>query len=493
MKRVQGGKRPGFPRRLGPMGVLAAWIGAWAILLAGAPASAAPAACPPVALGEGERRLIFEALQRGDEPTEAPPASVDDATMNAALLRYATVQLGLRLQPASIDRLWAIAPASRDLAGDLAAARRDDRLAAWLASLEPPHRAYRDLLAERCRYIAIVDAGGWPALPPGPAVKAGDTHPLVEALRQRLRIEGYDLAASEAPQRFDAALGQALRAFQGRHDLEADGVLGPATRRALDVTAEKRLVQIEANLERWRWLPHALPADRLEVDVGAANVTLFQADQPVLRMRAVVGDPDHKTPMFVSRVESVVFNPPWNVPSSIAQAEILPRLGRDPGYLARNGFVRTPQGLQQRPGPGNALGRLKFDLPSPFGVYLHDTPGRAAFAGRVRTLSHGCMRLEQPRELAERLLGPQGWGRSQIDQAIARGETRRVVLQTPVPLFVVYRTAEVDAEGRVVFRPDPYGWDAKLAAALARAPVQASPPAGETECAVSAQQASKLE
>jgi murein L,D-transpeptidase YcbB/YkuD len=103
------------------------------------------------------------------------------------------------------------------------------------------------------------------------------------------------------------------------------------------------------------------------------------------------------------------------------------------------------------------------------------------------------MRLEQPRELAERLLGPQGWGRSQIDQAIARGETRRVVLQTPVPLFVVYRTAEVDAEGRVVFRPDPYGWDAKLAAALARAPVQASPPAGETECAVSAQQASKLE
>lgn len=472
---------------------------AWSGLVAGALAfamvasacGAAPLprpvqACSPTPLTDAERRLIFGALQRGEDDTEAPLAGLDDPTLRATVLRYATLELGLRLQPSDVDRMWAIRAPRRDVAAEFEGARAAGRLSAWLRSLEPPHATYRQLTAERCRYMAIVDGGGWAALPKGTALKLGDAAPAVALLRLRLAIEGYDPKPASASAPFDADLDRALRAFQRRHDLEEDGVLGVATRSALNVSAERRLQQVEANLERWRWLPHDLPADRLEVDVGAAEATLFLADRAELRMRVIVGDPRHRTPMFLSRLEAVVFNPPWNVPASIAQNEILPRLARDPGYLDRNGFTRTAQGLQQRPGPGNALGQLKFDLPSPFGVYLHDTPGRAAFARRVRTLSHGCMRLENPRGLAERLLANQGWDRARIDAAIATGTTRRIALQRPLPLLVIYRTASVDAEGWATFRPDPYGWDAKLMAALAQASVDGSPPPRETECAVSA-------
>ena len=274
------------------------------------------------------------------------------------------------------------------------------------------------------------------------------------------------MGVGDPPELYDAALVPVVQDFQKRRGLAADGVVGPATLAAFNVPAEARLAQIDANLERWRWSPRPLPADRLEVDVGAATATLFQAGAPVLEMRIIVGDKGHPTPMFASQLEAVVFNPPWNVPASIAAAEILPRAARDPGYLARNHYVLTGGRLQQRPGPDNALGQVKFDLPSPFGVYLHDTPGRAAFARTVRTLSHGCMRLEKPRELAAILLAGQGWDRAAVDAAISTGTTERIGLARPTPLFVTYRTAFVD-QGGLYLLPDPYGWDAQLERALA--------------------------
>ncbi|HEY2358712.1 MAG TPA: L,D-transpeptidase family protein, partial [Phenylobacterium sp.] len=267
---------------------------------------------------------------------------------------------------------------------------------------------------------------------------------------------------------FDAALEQALMDFQRHHELQADGVVGRGTLAALNVTAEDRLAQLDANLERWRWLP-ALPAERIEVDVAAANAILYDDDAPRLAMRVVVGDAQHKTPMFSSRLDALVFNPPWNVPSSIAAKELLPHERADPGYLARNDFVVVGGALQQRPGPRNALGRVKFDFPSPFGVYLHDTPSRAAFARPGRWLSHGCIRLEKPRELAAAVLGPQGWGPDRIDAVIEAGETTRVQLSNTVPLYVLYWTVVLAEDGRPAFRPDPYAWDAKLMKAIAGA------------------------
>lgn len=460
--------------------LIARSAGAWALAVAlvfGGLAAAAPAG----AFSDLERRLIVQALQRTADGAGAPTTAVDDATLQAMILRQARIETGQRLRPIDVDPLWALQPPVRDLAAEFAAARAEGRLEAWLRALAPADPRYAALLAARPRYVKLVAEGGWTALPPGPVLKAGDTHPSVPALRQRLAAEGYAAPAATPEELFDAPLSAVVERFQTLHGLEIDGVVGPETRRALDITAAARLAQIDANLERYRWSPAVLPADRVEVDTGLAEATLFERGAPVLTMRVVVGDLKHKTPMFASRLEAVVVNPPWNVPSSIATAEILPKAARDKGYLARNGFRFVDGRLQQRPGPGNSLGRLKFDLPSPFGVYLHDTPGKSAFARRVRALSHGCMRLEKPRELAVALLGPQGWTLPQIDAAIAQMTTRRIGLDKPVPLFVVHRTAFVDADG-LHLRPDLYGWDAALTRALAgRSYADAAP--GATECA----------
>lgn len=460
--------------------LIARSAGAWALAVAlvfGGLAAAAPAG----AFSDLERRLIVQALQRTADGAGAPTTAVDDATLQAMILRQARIEAGQRLRPTDVDPLWALQPPVRDLAAEFAAARAEGRLEAWLRALAPADPRYAALLAARPRYVKLVADGGWTALPPGPVLKAGDTHPSVPALRQRLAAEGYAAPAATPEEVFDAPLSTVVERFQTLHGLEIDGVVGPETRRALDITAAARLAQIDANLERYRWSPAVLPADRLEVDTGLAEATLFERGAPVLTMRVVVGDLKHKTPMFASRLEAVVVNPPWNVPSSIATAEILPKAARDKGYLARNGFRFVDGRLQQRPGPGNSLGRLKFDLPSPFGVYLHDTPGKSAFTRRIRALSHGCMRLEKPRELAVALLRPQGWTLAQIDAAIAQMTTRRIGLDKPVPLFVIHRTAFVDADG-LHLRPDVYGWDA----ALTRAPAgrsYADAATGATECA----------
>jgi murein L,D-transpeptidase YcbB/YkuD len=318
------------------------------------------------------------------------------------------------------------------------------------------------LAAAHGRYAQIVAAGGWPRLDPAAASTAGEGA-AAKTLQDRLAVEGYLAGAAAAAS--DRELAAALAAFQRAHGLAPDGVLGRESLAALNVPARERLAQIDANLERWRWLPHALPTDRLEVDVGAAQATLYRQGRVALEMRGIVGDPRHWTPLFVSRIEAIIVNPPWRVPTSIAAREILPRVRRDPGYLARNGFVITSRRLVQRPGPKNSLGVLKFDLTSPFGVYLHDTPSKSLFARADRALSHGCMRLEKPRELALLLLDDER-GAGGLDAAIASGRTRRIALRRPTPLYVMYWTATANPSGVVAFRRDAYGWDAALNAAL---------------------------
>ena len=417
--------------------------------------------CPPIPLNSSERTLLLQALQ-----SSGTLGAATDTASARALRRYATALAGLRVKPSRIDSLWAIEPTPRDIAAEFEAARAAGAIDAWLAGLEPPSPEFRRLLVERCRYQATVDAGGWSELPAGATLGARATGPAVEMMRARLKAEGYAVGPAPAAQTLDPDLTAALRAFQRRHDLADDGVLGPATVRALNVSATARLAQIDANLERLRWLPRDLPGERVEVDIGTQQVTLFTAGRATLTMRAIVGDPGHKTPMFASRLTSIVFNPPWNVPASIARNEILPKAARDPGYLRRLHIIQTPQGLRQPPGPWNALGQIKFDLPSPFGVYLHDTSTRSLFARASRTLSHGCIRLEKPKALAVELLAGQGWSAADIDQTIAAGTTRRLELGVSPALFVLYRTVGVGDDGWVTFHQDVYGWDKQLLAAL---------------------------
>ena len=212
----------------------------------------------------------------------------------------------------------------------------------------------------------------------------------------------------------------------------------------------------------------------MELNIAAAELALHDPGAPAMTMRAIVGRPDKRTPMFQDRVLAVVFNPPWNVPPEIAAKEIWPKIRRDPGYMRREGFVVRPGGgLQQLPGPRCALGTIKFDLSNPFGVYLHDTPSRSLFAQDSRALSHGCMRLEKPNALAKRLLrGDPDWSEIRIDLALAGAKTVRAPLKRPVPVFVFYWTAFVDDDGQMEFRPDLYGWDRQLLSALGDQPLR---------------------
>lgn len=420
----------------------------------------------------------FEPSQFWDDDRQAPPGgqrtardASAEAQLAAAAIAYARAQHGGRLPIAAFRSEWAIRPAAFDAATSFRSAAEQGRLADWIAALPPPDPRYGRLVAAYDRYRGLAAQGGWPVLAASPALKAGATGQRVATLRQRLAIEdpaapaaSPDEAAQPGADVYDAALAAAVTRAQARYGLEPDGVAGPKTLAALNLPADQRLAQIRANLERWRWVPRDLPAYRVELNIADASLVLHDPGAADLAMRAIVGRPANRTPMFEDQISAVVLNPPWNVPAKIAAQEIWPKIRRDPGYMARQGFVvRQGGGLQQRPGPDCALGVIKFDLSNPFGVYLHDTPARSLFAGDARALSHGCMRLEKPAALAKRLLANDpAWTSLRIELALATGKTVRAPVDPPVPLFVFYWTVFVDDQGQTQFRSDLYHWDAAL-------------------------------
>ena len=444
------------PNRL--FAVLALVVG-----LAGPVRAAAPEG---LVLTAGDRSALVGAFGRAGL---APPAAdTGDAALWNAAERLARVELGQSLRPSEIDPLWDLAAPPRKVEAEMLQAHAQGRLAAWAGSISPDAPAYLALARARLRYAGIAAEGGWPTLPAAQRLRLGDSGEGVEALRRRLAVEGDAPRDPPRPDLFDAPLRKALAGWQARNGLDADGVLGPATLRRLNVPVQDRLGQIVANMERWRWMPRALPADRLEIDTGGAVGALYRDGRVVHAFRVIPGAVKDPTPIFQSRLNAVVLNPPWNVPDRIAREELLPRAARDPGYLARNGFIQTGGRLQQQPGPKSALGRVKFDLVSPFGVYLHDTPGRDAFQRAERHLSHGCMRVESPLVLADLLLAPQGRGGGRMQSDLAAGATLRIALVRQEPLFVVHWTVQAEPDGRAGFLDDVYGWDARLATRLAR-------------------------
>jgi len=238
--------------------------------------------------------------------------------------------------------------------------------------------------------------------------------------------------------------------------------------------APSRLRTIEVNLERQRWLPRRLPGDRAWVNAADQGLVLYRSDQPAIAMRVVVGQDveANQTPEFRALIQAIVFNPPWRIPDDIAEREIMPILGRDPNYLKRNDIITLPGGgLEQRPGPDAGLGLLMFNMPNRFDVYLHDTPDKYLFNRDNRRVSHGCIRVQHPRDLASLLMGEP---MEAINEEIATGNTNQRQLPDPVPVFVVYQTAFVDTDGELQFRPDFYNRDARIWRQLHRRPNRAS-------------------
>lgn len=351
---------------------------------------------------------------------------------------------------------------------------------------------YERLAAALAAYQLRKQQGGWPAVPRGPVLAAGERDRRVESLRNRLRASGdYRADMLADPWYFDAALDAALRRFQWRHGLPQTGLLDEHSLDALDVTLEQRIDQLRATLERWRWLPEPAPR-HVWINTAAATAELVEGGQPVLGMRTIVGHPSRATPSFSSALRAVVFNPAWSVPHTIAVADLLPRQQQDPGYLARHGLRifqyrdgrereiapdsidwqhlgpdRFPYQLRQDPGAGNALGRIKLTMDNPFDIYLHDTPEQGLFGLGSRTLGSGCVRLEDARAFTTRLIaGERPWSEQDTDRHIGSGRTHALPLREPVPIYIVYLTAWADADGAVHFRRDLYGRDARLLTAL---------------------------
>jgi murein L,D-transpeptidase YcbB/YkuD len=291
---------------------------------------------------------------------------------------------------------------------------------------------------------------------------------------------------------FDEAVEQAVRRFQKKHGLGVDGVVGPATLAALNVSPKYRARQIALNMERWRSYPHNFGNRYVLVNVASSSLDVMEDGESVLHMRTVVGKKKKRwqTPVFSDTMEYVVLNPNWYIPPSIAKREILPSAKRDPSSLRRRGIrvfssrgavdpsrinwgsisaKNLPYRFQQKPGRGNALGKMKFIFPNRYNVYLHDTPSKAGFKRESRALSHGCVRLERPLDLAEYVLqNNKNWSRKKILKTLKRRKTRRVNLSEPLPVHLLYWTVEVNDDGTLQFYPDVYDSDKGLAKALGK-------------------------
>jgi L,D-transpeptidase YcbB len=370
-----------------------------------------------------------------------------------------------------------------------------------LEELLPRQAGYRDLRKALGAYRLMADQGGWPVLPGGPNLRRGDSGSQVAALRLRLGYTGELDEAATQGDKFDDALLAAVLAFQRRHGLDPDGVVGPKTLAALNVPAAERVRQIELNLERWRWMPEDLGRRHLLVNNAAFQLVLLEDDEEILTMRVVVGTPYRRTPDFSGLITYLVLNPYWEIPPSITVQDILPEIQRDPAYLEQLG-IKVIQGwgaearivdpasinwqrlrpvaesfpyrLRQDPGPVNALGRIKFMFPNVHNVYLHDTPARALFNRVTRTFSSGCIRLEKPLELAALLLpGTPLETVEGLEEALREGITQTIYLPEPIPVHLVYRTAWAEPKGSVQFRNDIYGRDILLTSALAGPPTSA--------------------
>jgi murein L,D-transpeptidase YcbB/YkuD len=413
-----------------------------------------------------------------------------DVALTAVMLRYAAhlSQGCIRPDTLSEDFPSHGAPPARDLPGELAVALNENRLESFVQSLIPRQQAYQDLKKTLKRYRQIHANGGWPQIVGGATLKIGIQDSRVEALRRHLLITG-DLPADQRMDdfMFDPALEAAVKRYQLRHGLAADGVVGPGTLAALNIPVEDRIIQLTLNMERWRWFPDGLGPRYIIVNIPGFELRLVENEAVALSMRAIVGRKSRPTPILNSRMTYLELNPYWNIPQKIARKDILPKIKDDPEYLVRNG-IRVfdswqedasaldpmeidwsglsegyfPFRLRQQPAGENALGRIKFMFPNEQSVYIHDTPGKSLFGRPQRLFSSGCVRVEDPLALAQHLLKDQHWDRRRLSLAVESGQNRAIALQTPVPVHLVYFTAWADADGRVQFRDDVYGHDRRL-------------------------------
>ena len=416
-----------------------------------------------------------------------------DIDLFAAAMRYARDVSGGVFDPARLSRYHDVVPPHVD-------ASRAARVLAWspypaeyLKNLHPTHPAYARMKNALAELRAKAGPGAAGLIPDGPVVKIGGSDPRIPAVREKLVARGYAdafPAPGADPQLLDKELSVELRLFQRQARIKVTGVLGSQTIAALNADSTARdVARLITNMERLRWLPHSLADHHVFVNQAAFEAEVMKNGKEVWSTRVIVGKPNTQTSVFNDEMELVVFNPSWGVPPSIIAKEYLPKLRRDPGYLDRIGFKvvnqkgkvvssrsvrwgaygsKVPFGIQQPPGAKNALGEVKFLFPNSHDIYMHDTPARDLFEENTRAFSHGCVRVQDPRQFAAVLLG---WDPAEVDKHIETPKTETVRLTEKIPVYLAYFTAWPDETGNIRYFDDIYGRDKAMEDARSTAAV----------------------
>jgi murein L,D-transpeptidase YcbB/YkuD len=409
-----------------------------------------------------------------------------DVWLTYLYLRYASDLSGGLSDLSHADPKWQIREKKIDTLALLEQALDKNRVGPSLEELTPQHPQYMWLRDAFGKYREIAQRGGWSPVPAGLKLKPGQQDPAVPAIARRLAVTGdFTGTLNDQDTTYGPELQEAVKRFQRRHGLEPDGTVGVAAIAQMNVPVEERVRQLSLSLERWRWLPRELGDRHILVNVPEYRLEVWEDKKVALQMRVVVGKKDTPTPIFNDEMTHVVFSPYWNVPPDIVKNETLPSVMRDSAFLARSnmevldksGTVVDPSSIdlenagayrfRQRPGSSNSLGLVKFMFPNSYNVYLHDTPADSLFARATRSFSHGCVRVEQPEELARYVLGDQPeWTPERIGEAMRAGVEKHVKLAKAIPVYLGYWTARVSADGLVQFRNDLYGIDARQATML---------------------------
>lgn len=408
-----------------------------------------------------------------------------DFLMTASYLTYGSHLLSGKIKPNETAD-WFSEPRQKDLSKHLEKSIENGEVMESLMALNPPHPQYDKLKEQLVKYKELESKGGWEKYKITQTLQPGDTGMEVRKLRARLYMEGLhneDTSANE----YDKSLEKSIQTFQMLHGLEVTGKVDKSTIKELNEPVNNIIEKIAFNMERMRWLPGSFSDHYILVNIPAFQMSVIKDDKVQLQMKAIVGETVNKTPVFYDSLEYIVFSPEWNVPKSIAVEEMLPLIKEDPDYLASHNYMlfdswdRDATPISQRsvnwdevdaenfnfrivekPGRANSLGKVKFIFPNNNNIYLHDTPADHLFSRSVRNFSHGCIRLEKPKDFATYLLEDKGWTEEKVVSYMNKNEPSTVVLSEKIPVFIVYWTAWVDEKnGMLNLRDDVYYYDRK--------------------------------
>lgn len=419
-----------------------------------------------------------------------------DVLLTDAVLLYARHLIEGKVNPGPLEYSWNYSRrqyAHDEVIEKVNRAIEEGSVGEALARLAPDTWFYLQLKEALALYRDLQQQGPFPALPVSKVLRKGDQHDTVVLLRQRLSEFDFSADAISEPRVFDSGLEAAVKTFQAMHGLDEDGIVGAGTFAALNFTPQQRIDQIRINMDRIRWVQEDVSENFLVVNIAGFELYYIKNEELVWQTEVMAGTVAHETPMFRATIKYLVFNPTWTVPRSIIGRSLYGKFSANPDYISQHNYklydsagtevlpaqldwsslssTRFPYRVVQQPGPGNALGRVKFMFPNKHAIYLHDTPHRELFKRSARAFSAGCIRVQQPLQLAELLLAdPDLWQHEQIESVVESKELKTVRLANPVDVLLMYWTASPTASGRIKFHPDIYQRDAGVLARLNASP-----------------------